>query len=79
MLQKKNKMKRRSLVSFNSDPRVARSYFLYDSISAAGTFTQDSFLLLPFIIKDVLFAKKKIKEEKENTFDGPGSLMAAPF
>nr|DAQ74304.1 MAG TPA: hypothetical protein [Caudoviricetes sp.] len=33
------KMKRRSLVSFISDPRVARSYFLCDSISAARAFT----------------------------------------
>ena len=44
----KYKMKRRSLVPFISGPRVARSYFLCDSISAAGTLTQDSLLLLPF-------------------------------
>ena len=34
-------------MQFVSCPRVARSYFLCDSISAAGTLTQDSLLLLP--------------------------------
>lgn len=41
------KLRRCSLVQFISCPRVARSYFLCDSISAAGTLTQDSLLLLP--------------------------------
>ena len=43
----KRKIRRCSLVQFISCPRVARSYFLCDSISAAGTLTQDSLLLLP--------------------------------
>ena len=43
----KIKERRCSLVQFISCPRVARSYFLCDSISAAGTLTQDSLLLLP--------------------------------
>ena len=46
-LFQKRKIRRCSLVQFISCPRVARSYFLCDSISAAGTLTQDSLLLLP--------------------------------
>ena len=34
-------------MQFISCPRVARSYFLCDGISAAGALTQDSLLLLP--------------------------------
>ena len=65
----KYKMKRRSLVPFISGPRVARSYFLCDSISAAGTLTQDSLLLLPFhnILCDFRAASTD-KQEKHFNF-----------
>ena len=58
------KTKRRSLVQFISCPRVARSYFLCDSISAAGTFTQDSLLLLPSHNTTCNFRECKNKKEK---------------
>ena len=68
------KKRRRSLVPFISGPRVARSYFLCDSISAAGTLTQDSLLLLPSHNTDC-FLHELIKEKGHEALNSCYALL----
>lgn len=51
-------------MQFISCPRVARSYFLCDSISAAGALTQDSLLLLPSHNTACIFREFKNKKRE---------------
>ena len=73
------KIRRCSLVQFVSCPRVARSYFLCDSISAAGTLTQDSLLLLPSHNTSCIFRESKIKKNRKLTDSYRRTANFPPF